>query len=53
MRCQRTLGVLHSGLVLGYGGIPISAMRKLIVQQLSYDLTPVAGLSLVGACLGR
>jgi len=26
-------------------------MRKLIVQQLDYDLTPVAGLSLVGHCL--
>lgn len=26
-------------------------MRKLIVKQLSYDLTPVAGLALVGHCL--
>ena len=27
-------------------------MRKLIVKQLCYDLTPVAGLSLVGHLLG-
>ena len=26
-------------------------MRQLIVKQLSYDLTPVAGLALVGNCL--
>ncbi len=26
-------------------------MRKLIVKQLDYDLTPVAGLALVGHCL--
>jgi len=31
---------------------PFLTMRKLTVQQLSYDLTPVAGLSLVGHLLG-
>jgi hypothetical protein len=28
-------------------------MRKLIVKQLDYDLTPVAGLALVGATTSR
>ena len=35
----------------GYGGISCSTMAKLKVQQLSYDLTPVAGLTLVGHLL--
>ena len=51
LRYQFTLRVLLSGFVRGNGGITCSTMAKLKVQQLSYDLTPVAGLTLVGHLL--
>jgi hypothetical protein len=35
-------------MVLSRGGANNSRMRSLIVKQLDYDLTPVAGLALVG-----
>ena len=44
--------MLLSSFARGNGGITCSIMGKLKVQQLSYDLTPVAGLTLVGHLLG-
>ena len=43
--------MLLSSFARGNGGITCSIMGKLKVQQLSYDLTPVAGLTLVGHLL--